>query len=114
MTLERLPRDLVVEGVEGVGRCGAVAAENEMAEDYKVADQLMKLLEHVDAGHPLRIREIRRLFKVGIATARRYREFVGRHRTLVEEREGRGGKVWRKAPDSDAPPVSLALKQAPQ
>ncbi len=83
-----------------------------MAEEYQVADQLIALLEHVDAGHPLRIGEIRQQFGIGIAAARRYREFVGRHRNLVEEREGRGGKVWWKAPDKEAPPATLARAAA--
>lgn len=82
-----------------------------MSDDYETATRLMQLLEHVDAGHPLRLAEIRKRFNIDDACARRYRQWVGQHRELVEEREGRR-KVWRLSPDEEASPNGLARAAA--
>lgn len=49
-----------------------------MSEDYETATRLVQLLEHVDAGHPLRLAEIRARFGVDDACARRYRWWPSR------------------------------------
>lgn len=47
-----------------------------MSVDYQTATHLMQLLEHVDAGHPLRPAEIRGRFEVDDACAGRYDHLV--------------------------------------
>lgn len=69
--------------------------------EYKTATNLCDLLRDVEAGHPMRLREIEERFAVQNATARKYREWVADRVPLVEENEGRT-KVWRKQPNIDS------------
>lgn len=78
---------------------------------YQAASRLVELLEHVDAGMPLRINDIRERFQVDEACARSYRDWIAARRDLVEEREA-GFKVWRKRPAGDAAPSALARAAA--
>jgi predicted DNA-binding transcriptional regulator YafY len=79
---------------------------------YQAASRLVDLLEHVDAGKPLRLPDICERFQVDEACARSYRDWIAARRDLVEEREA-GFKVWRKRPaGEDASPAALARAAA--
>ncbi len=68
--------------------------------EYQTATNLIDLLRDVEAGRPIRLREIEDRFGVQTATASKYRDWVEGRVPLVEESEGRT-KVWRKKPRSD-------------
>jgi len=55
-----------------------------MSDDYETATRLMLLLEHEDAGHALRLAEVRERFDVDDACAGRYRRWVGQHRVVSD------------------------------
>ena len=75
-----------------------------MARRFTTTDHLVDLLELVDEGQPLRIRDVCERFDVKEACARDYIRWVGTRRTLHTEREAGGIKVWRLQPeDSDHP-----------
>lgn len=79
---------------------------------YEVASHLLALIEHVDAGRPLRLAEIEERFGVKAPCASRYREWVAKHRPLVEHRDEDGRKVWRLQPRQDVAPNVIAKAAA--
>lgn len=82
-----------------------------MADQYEAADRLLALLDDVDRGRPLRLRDICDRFGVDPACAADYRDWIARRRELVEEREGRV-KVWRLKPPVEADPRATARAAA--
>jgi len=72
-----------------------------MADEYKLAARLFTLLERVDAGAPLRLKDIGEEFGINRAAATRYRNFIAERRTLVAAYEGRT-KVWYALPEEPA------------
>ncbi len=79
-----------------------------MRNAYKISTRLLTLIDRVDRGEPLRLADIIREFGVDVRCAREYLTFVLRHRTLIEEREGKF-KVWRRA---GSPDTSMAQAAA--
>ncbi len=71
-----------------------------MRNDYKTASRLFSLIERVDRGMALRLKDIVEEFGVDERCAREYRDFVCSKRELVEYREGRS-KAWRKESGND-------------
>jgi predicted DNA-binding transcriptional regulator YafY len=79
-----------------------------MPNDYGTASRLLELIDEVDAGRPLRLKDIEERYRVTAACAANYRDWVAQHRVLVEgDREGRT-KVWYLKPDTDGSPESIA------
>ena len=79
-----------------------------MPNAYDTASRLLALVDHVDAGRPLRLKDIQDRFGVNAACAGNYRDWVARHRDLVEdERDGRT-KVWFRRADTEGSPEALA------
>jgi predicted DNA-binding transcriptional regulator YafY len=79
-----------------------------MPNDYGTASRLLKLVDEIDSGRPLRLKDIEERYGVTAACAANYRDWVAQHRDLVEgDREGRA-KVWYRKPDTDGSPESIA------
>ncbi|MFM2162834.1 MAG: hypothetical protein RLZZ383_2346 [Pseudomonadota bacterium] len=82
-----------------------------MPHDYDIAARLLALVDDVDAGRPLRLKDIQDRFGVDAACASNYRKWIAERRDLVESREGRN-KVWHRRPDADGRPEAVARAAA--